>query len=197
MKVLKSDILDFADEHYKMESHVRWNGRQIRNAFHIAIALAENEAIEKSKNGWPRKAVLKPRHFLVVEDASSSFDSYLFDVLGSTTHSGKAQQQFLRHDGWKGGNPPDQRSKRRDQRDSQPRTQKARSRLWDDSSSSDSGPSDPDSFRSRSPVEEGTRKRYKKGENDSGDGEEAEWQRNSGRKGDDYDTRRDRDKVDE
>lgn len=45
MRVKTKAILDFAEDHWSNnEPRVRWNGRQIRNAFHIATALAENEA---------------------------------------------------------------------------------------------------------------------------------------------------------
>ncbi|KAF1996046.1 P-loop containing nucleoside triphosphate hydrolase protein, partial [Amniculicola lignicola CBS 123094] len=38
------DIRSFAKEHYRVNSESsRWNGRQIRNAFHTAVAMAEYE----------------------------------------------------------------------------------------------------------------------------------------------------------
>ncbi|KAI9740301.1 MAG: hypothetical protein M1834_004879 [Cirrosporium novae-zelandiae] len=98
------------------------NGRQIRNVFHIAIALAENEA-QMAKEGTRKRgstrlmrksAVLRARHFELVENASSNFDAYLQNVL-KMGYSDRAEQMFWRADRWKGER--DGRSQGRGERD--------------------------------------------------------------------------------
>lgn len=73
--IRKSEIMEFSKQHFKdlrSEQSEPWNGRQIRNAFQTAIALAEYEAY--LKGGRPE---LAERHFAKVAKASSDFDKYL------------------------------------------------------------------------------------------------------------------------
>lgn len=116
MKIREDEILDFAKDHYKFNKpRVRWNGRQIRNAFHIAVALAENDAIEHDgakaetapgenkgdgEGRPPRKPKLRARHFEVVEGASSKFDEYLTSVLGMA-QAERMRLESYRKDDWK------------------------------------------------------------------------------------------------
>ena len=80
--VESEDIYDFARKHYK-ELHksgkTTWNGRQIKNAFQTAIALAEFDA--NTHQGRPK---LKLEHFKVVAKAAEDFDGYLCRVWGGT-----------------------------------------------------------------------------------------------------------------
>lgn len=102
LRIKDEEIKDFAKAHYKnLEPHVRWNGRQIRNAFHIAVALAENEAGRKSsaKGEGKKKPTLRERHFRMVENASTKFDDYLTSVLGMG-QSQRARQKEYRQDTW-------------------------------------------------------------------------------------------------
>lgn len=69
------EIIEFSKQHFKNLRDTEaepWNGRQIRNAFQTAIALAEHEAY---LNGG--KPELRERHFAKVAKASSDFDWYL------------------------------------------------------------------------------------------------------------------------
>lgn len=71
----KREIIEFSKQHHKNLKDQKaepWNGRQIRNAFQTAIALAEHEAY---LNGG--KPELTERHFEKVAKASSDFDWYL------------------------------------------------------------------------------------------------------------------------
>jgi len=131
LKLNDDEIREFAKDHYKNNNErTRWNGRQIRNAFHIAIALAENDAAEKAKvakgDKKPRKPTLRAKHFQVVEDASSRFDEYLTTVLGMG-HAERAKNNSLRKDTWV--EEPKNREKRESRR---------KSKLYGTSSSSDS-----------------------------------------------------------
>ncbi|KAL0261182.1 hypothetical protein SLS55_004878 [Diplodia seriata] len=92
MRIKADEVLNFAAErcHHRVG---RWNGRQIRNAFWNAIALAEDEASYSSGNGGGgssgsirekmeqrRKSLrsttvtLRRRHFELVAEASEDFD---------------------------------------------------------------------------------------------------------------------------
>ncbi|KAL8944834.1 MAG: hypothetical protein Q9211_000441 [Gyalolechia sp. 1 TL-2023] len=74
------EIYDYAKKHYKgleKKGKTTWNGRQIKNAFQTAIALAEFDA-----NKTQGKPVLSLEHFKVVARASEDFDDYLSRVHG-------------------------------------------------------------------------------------------------------------------
>lgn len=78
----RKSILKFASKHYKelVKSETTWNGRQIRNAFQTAIALAEWDAYQgqlKYKSPIPLKPRLESEHFERVAKASKHFDAYL------------------------------------------------------------------------------------------------------------------------
>ena len=88
----KKDIISFAKSQYRVgtETKANWNGRQIRNAFQTAAALAEFEAqrAEDSQIGpEPKRAVqakLHSGHFQIVADAALQFDLYLNDIDDNT-----------------------------------------------------------------------------------------------------------------
>ena len=78
----REGILKFASKHYRelAKSETTWNGRQIRNAFQTAIALAEWDAYQgqlKFKSTAPLKPRLEPVNFEKVAKASRHFDAYL------------------------------------------------------------------------------------------------------------------------
>ncbi|KAJ5377843.1 uncharacterized protein N7496_005252 [Penicillium cataractarum] len=104
--VKKDDISRFANNHYKEnDPQHRWNGRQIRNAFHIAVAMAEDHAAEKNRKaaeeGKPKEhtPVLKASYFRLVEEASTRFDDYLHEVHGMGKQD-LAKQNSTRRDDW-------------------------------------------------------------------------------------------------
>lgn len=106
IKVKEQEIEKFAKRHFKTKlSGARWYGRQIRNAFHVAVALAENDAIEKIEKAKKKgldstyQPVLRTKHFEKVEKASIKFDSYFHAVIGMD-HSALAEQSSLRKDDW-------------------------------------------------------------------------------------------------
>ncbi len=74
-------IMKYAKKHYKGLSKAKrgpWNGRQIKNAFQTAIALAEFDA---ATDGHARP-VLTVDHFQIVAKASEGFDEYLSKIHG-------------------------------------------------------------------------------------------------------------------
>ncbi|KAK4697809.1 hypothetical protein P7C71_g314, partial [Lecanoromycetidae sp. Uapishka_2] len=82
LDVEAEEIYEYARQHFKELSKNKrptWNGRQIKNAFQTAIALAEFDA-----NRSQGKPVLALEHFKVVAQVSEDFDQYLFGVHGGT-----------------------------------------------------------------------------------------------------------------
>jgi hypothetical protein len=80
----KKDIIEFAKGHWNDNEATKtnWNGRQIKNAFQTAIALAEWDYMEskgrlRSDSSGP---LLEARHFKQVAVASARFDNYLQSV---------------------------------------------------------------------------------------------------------------------
>lgn len=108
MYVNDEQIKAFAKHHWKNGSDDRrWNGRQIRNAFQTAIALAEYEYHEKCKeceetgDKKPIKPALLDRHFQAVADTSAEFSDYLTSVMGGQSYGHMAQKHEIRSDQWR------------------------------------------------------------------------------------------------
>ena len=98
----RSEIEAFARNHWR--DGKRWNGRQIRNAFQTAVALAEYEfqekcqKCEKTGDKPPFRPALEDRHFKAVARTSADFDDYLQSVMHGQTHEQKAQIFEMRND---------------------------------------------------------------------------------------------------
>ncbi|KAH9226594.1 hypothetical protein K456DRAFT_1766278 [Colletotrichum gloeosporioides 23] len=96
----RSSVEDFASQHYTGQPYNRWNGRQIRNACHTALALAEFDA---QKNGSEidleidksAPVSLQLKYFKIVQKAYLDFGEYLADIQG-TEGDDRAFQQRLR-----------------------------------------------------------------------------------------------------
>ncbi|KAK3318705.1 hypothetical protein B0H66DRAFT_248120 [Apodospora peruviana] len=102
-KINQKQLLRFAERHFrKLEKRGlgTWNGRQIRNAFQTAIALAEHES-QQSEPSEPRP-VLGKRQFHIVADGSEEFDHYLYQTLGAID-SDIASREQLRSDRFTSG----------------------------------------------------------------------------------------------
>ncbi|KAJ5965533.1 hypothetical protein N7481_012247, partial [Penicillium waksmanii] len=96
LKVDEEEILDFALSHWQQHQYGkgRWNGRQIRNAFQIAAALARFEMrtvakkreMEKIPNATPEalQGELRARHFRAVAETSHHFEMYMNETMGKT-----------------------------------------------------------------------------------------------------------------
>ncbi|KAK5636104.1 hypothetical protein RRF57_011817 [Xylaria bambusicola] len=96
-----SEITHFALEYYNNNKEGRWNGRQIRNAFQSALALAELDAwgtddslddINKS-----RPVVLGRKSFDTVAKSYKGFTSYLKQVYGAD-FARRARENLWRFD---------------------------------------------------------------------------------------------------
>lgn len=97
-------IQTFARNHWR--DGERWNGRQIRNAFQTAIALAEYDFYDECKKCEehhvkpPSKPALLSEHFRAVAQTSAEFGDYLRRVYLGQSHSERAQMGELRADEW-------------------------------------------------------------------------------------------------
>jgi hypothetical protein len=94
----KQSIVEFAKTHFdknKDTPHLRWNGREIRNAFQIASAMAE----VGKPNPHTGNRVLHAKHFKRVEEANKKFEVYLYETT-EATDSERARKARLRRDDW-------------------------------------------------------------------------------------------------
>ena len=110
--VEEDEIMEFAEKQYKKakkENTGRWNGRQIRNAFQTAIALAEWDLkIDKTKTTKLTRA-----RFEKVEKASREFDKYLKDTHGGANEGERAQGLNERLDNWDVGTPKSSKGRKK------------------------------------------------------------------------------------
>lgn len=96
----EKDLLEYAEELYDGSEGValRLNGRQIRNAFQSAAALAEHEAT-KGANTDATKFTLRWQHFNQVVRAVEDFERFITKTHGMT-ESDSAKLHQLRRDDW-------------------------------------------------------------------------------------------------
>jgi hypothetical protein len=101
------DIESFRDSFWKKtkgeNGKKRWNGRQIKNAFQTALALANWDFLDKEKKTG--ETLLRPKvtseHFEMVEMTSAHFDDYIDDTAGNQeggAYSFQAQKEGYRKD---------------------------------------------------------------------------------------------------
>ena len=91
LEASEDELLNFAIDHFRhnQAGKTRWNGRQIRNAFQTAAALAEfeahsnrkKEASETPSTETPVIAKLQVKHFKLVADAALQFDNYIEETI--------------------------------------------------------------------------------------------------------------------
>lgn len=77
-----------------------WNGRQIRNAFQTAVALAGFHSKDN------RCIKLEPKHFSQVFSVSDQFSSYIWLVKQRNSDAQWNAMQMLRRDDWTYAGPP-------------------------------------------------------------------------------------------
>ncbi|KAL4759682.1 P-loop containing nucleoside triphosphate hydrolase protein [Aspergillus foveolatus] len=97
-------IRRFADQHWQRNLDRptrRWNGRQIKNAFQTAIALANWEFYDEKNVAKLERPLLKAKHFKYVAQITGHFDDYISDIYGTfneDTYSFLAARDALRVD---------------------------------------------------------------------------------------------------
>ena len=99
----EDDIRKFAERHWldnvKTPSR-HWNGRQIKNAFQTALALANWEFYEGKQGQNLERPLLKAKHFDRVAKTSAHFDDYISDIynISDDTFSVLAARDEIRKD---------------------------------------------------------------------------------------------------
>lgn len=126
LDIKTDDILKFARKHFEKKAAEKkrtgsWNGRQIRNAFQTAIALADWHAKQESiKTGKTKIPKLTAKRFKQVAEASAEFDEYLLAAHGESENK-RAQTAKERVEDWDIDEPeprprPSRHSSRRKER---------------------------------------------------------------------------------
>jgi hypothetical protein len=103
----RTTLLDFASAHYRRHEPTdsTWNGRQVRNAFQIAIALGQYERLTRikdeglsldealtSKNKNLTTVRLTKRNFLNIASTARDFEDYITSIRGSDSSVARANQ---------------------------------------------------------------------------------------------------------
>jgi len=86
------DLLDFAKYHFKQGS-ARWDGRQIRNAFQVALSLAYQESREEII-GSVKPPVLSVKHFEIMHAMARSAADPEF-AFNSETCNGRSTDKLI------------------------------------------------------------------------------------------------------
>lgn len=107
----RTGLLAFAEKHWKkhdLDERGRWNGRQIRNAFISAAALARSDA-NHSEGGEEKGhvAVLTERHFETVASSITAFDKYMAGAHRNALDSERAIDRSDRYDRFNSGEDSD------------------------------------------------------------------------------------------
>ena len=79
----EDEIRKFAEQHWleNVKRQARhWNGRQIKNAFQTALALANWEYYETKQGQNLERPLLKAQHFKAVAKTSAHFDDYISNI---------------------------------------------------------------------------------------------------------------------
>lgn len=136
----EKSIVKYAEKHI---GELKWNGRQIRNAFQTAIALADFEATG-TKDKVP---TMTKKHFAKLGKAAAEFDEYLESVHGMDEDKMARRDQeratFSRK-------PGKRKSKRDSDSDDSDSSDESDSDSSSESSSSESSDSDSDDSRAKS-----------------------------------------------
>jgi hypothetical protein len=91
------EIKSFARKHWDENPNARWNGRQIRNAFHTAVAMAEFDARKRGDVYDQRRDVeikIGKEQFEKIAKTASEFDSYMEETMGTTFDDQAAKAGF-------------------------------------------------------------------------------------------------------
>ncbi|KAF7516819.1 hypothetical protein PCG10_001780 [Penicillium crustosum] len=97
-------IKKYVDEHWKKNLNRptrRWNGRQIKNAFQTAIALANWDFFEEGNISGLERPRITVGHFRHVAKITAHFDDYISDIHGvpeEDAYGAHAEREGLRKD---------------------------------------------------------------------------------------------------
>lgn len=109
VEIKVDEITQFALDHFDQNKDRRWNGRQIRNAFQSALALAELDALgtdnllDDTDHG--STVVLGKKNFETVGDTYKGFVNYMKEVYGAD-FARRARENLWRYDAYGMPNAP-------------------------------------------------------------------------------------------
>ena len=183
IQVDRDKILGFAKRHYK---ELKWNGRQIRNAFQTAIALAEFDAGKKAIKAGVKgaedmvhlPAKLTRQKFAKVAKASKDFDEYLKEVYCGSNDADIAQREEVRKDDYPGHRALRRSAPKRNKREEASESEGDTSTDSGDEDDADSedqdGDSENDKNRRKKRKGNASSKKSKKRDDDSDDSDDSE-----------------------
>ncbi|OJD18719.1 hypothetical protein AJ78_01256 [Emergomyces pasteurianus Ep9510] len=99
-------IRRFANKHWqenKYKPSRRWNGRQIKNAFQTALALANWDFREAKQGSKLDRPLVKAAHFIRIAQTSAHFDDYISNIHGiqeDDTYGILAEREEVRKDSY-------------------------------------------------------------------------------------------------
>lgn len=134
------EIEEFARKHWKENKQARWNGRQIRNAFHTAVAMAEFGARnQKTDTGYDDYKDVKIKvgraEFEKIANTAKEFDAYMTETMNGT-YDFKASRE-----GWR----KEQKEQKEKEKAKKKKKKLSKSKKQSDSSSSSQSDEDDDS----------------------------------------------------
>ncbi|KAK8050817.1 hypothetical protein PG994_012547 [Apiospora phragmitis] len=104
VEIKVAELKDFAGDYFDSNKEGRWNGRQIRNAFQSALALAELDALGTDSGllldditDHDHTVVLGRKNFETVANAYRGFVDYLKQVYG-VNFGRRARENLWRYD---------------------------------------------------------------------------------------------------
>ena len=141
------EIIKFAKKHWKDSKdskRARWNGRQIRNAFHTAVAMAEFRARTQKggagyDNGKDVEISVGRVEFEKIASTAREFDTYMTETMGST-YEAKADREGLRKE---------QKKEEEKVRKNKKKNKQSKSKKESDSDSSESESEDDDDAKKK------------------------------------------------
>lgn len=109
-------IEKFARRHWKENPQARWNGRQIRNAFHTAVAMAEFDSRRSENSDYYDDSIdvkisVGRDQFKKIAKTAREFDEYMIETMGDT-YDGKAWRNKMRRKEEKGKEESSKREKK-------------------------------------------------------------------------------------
>ena len=106
-----NEIRHFYEKHWRDTEDKptrRWNGRQIKNAFQTALALANWDFHEQNKKHNLQRPFLRVEHLERVANTSADFDDYIgsiHNIIGDSAYSVLAERAEVRKDNHPGSFP--------------------------------------------------------------------------------------------
>ncbi|KAI4608845.1 hypothetical protein J4E83_008884 [Alternaria metachromatica] len=163
------EIIKFAKKHWKDSKdskRARWNGRQIRNAFHTAVAMAEFRARTQKggagyDNGKDVEISVGRVEFEKIASTAREFDTYMTETMGST-YEAKADREGLRKE---------QKKEEEKVRKNKKKNKQSKSKKESDSDSSESESEDDDDAKKKKKKKKPSKSKKR---SDSSSGGESE-----------------------